>query len=407
MSSYLASLYCDGRMQRSMAFIEDDHLNIIEEQCQLALVEAPSFEEGIRAGLLCSKFRELGLANVSIDDAGNAIGLLKGTRDEGALLVEAHLDTVFPMGTVKGIVRNGERIEIPGICDNCRGLAAMLGIIRAFKESGLSLGHDIIFAGTSGEEGLGDLKGMKALFRGQKHRFIASISIDGCGGDFVFDGTGSRRYSVEFEAAGGHSWMDFGSPSAVHALGRAVAKISSLKVPMEPKTTFNVGTINGGTSVNSIAQRAEMLVDMRSVSPEELSKLEEAFKNTVYDACREEMEESRTKQVVRAEFRKVGDRPGGLQLVTSEMKLLAELSSKLLGLQFEDSGPSSTNANIPVSLGVPCICMGGGGSGGGIHTKEEWFTPEDGWKVIQRAALIIAAIAEHDVRIRRSPHELR
>lgn len=394
MYGYLAGLLKNESFGKVLGYIENDHKGTVDEQRRLALTEAPTFSEGKRAELLCGKFRELGLADVHIDDAGNATGLLKGAAGGGLLLVEAHLDTVFPAGTVKGVTNNGDRIEVPGICDNCRGLAAMLGIIRAIKASGIRLAHDVLFAATTGEEGLGDLKGMKELFKPEKSGFYASISIDGCGGHFVFDGTGSRRYSVVFETTGGHSWMDFGSPSAVHSLGRAVAKITSFSVPEEPKTTFNVGTVGGGTSVNSIAQRAEMLVDMRSVSSEELRKLEASFKQAVFEACKEEMDKSRNKHEVRSSFRKVGDRPGGLQDGTNGMRLLAELSGDLLGMGFEDSGPSSTNANIPVSRGVPCLCMGGGGSGGGIHTVEEWFNPDDGWRQVQRAALIIAALAE-------------
>lgn len=391
---YLAGVLEDERVIKLMSFLKEDHDRLVDEQCGIALVEAPPLFERKRAEQMARKFADLGLTDVCVDDALNVTAKLQGSLGFGEVLAEAHLDTVFPFETVKKVTRGADRIEAPGISDNCRGLAAILGIVRGLKYAGIVLKKDVTFAGTSGEEGIGDLKGMRNLFMRNPARFDFCLSIDGHGsGHFVFDGTGSRRYSVTFETQGGHSWTDFGASSAVHAMGRAIAKITDIVVPDDPRTSYNVGIVSGGTSVNAIAQKAEMLVDLRSVSNEELDKLEAKFMSAVTSACSEEKARSSRKTDVRVCFRKVGDRPAGRQKENSPAKPLAMASSELLGIKYGDDGPSSTNTNIPVYFGVPSLCMGAGGEGGGIHTVEEWFAPADGWRAVQQAALILIATA--------------
>ena len=394
MREYLGQILQDARVQRLFKYVENDHENTVKEQCDIALIEAPPLFEDARAVDFARRFTELGLIGAHVDEHKNAVAMLPGSGKHGDLLIEAHLDTVFPFGTVKGIRMNEGRIEAPGICDNCRGLAAILCIIRAMSHAGIALKKDVTFAGTAGEEGIGDLKGMRGLFAFGQRKFDYSLSVDGHGkGDFVFDGTGSRRFEVLFETAGGHSWTDFGKPSAIHAMGRAISKIAAIGSADGPKTTYNVGLIKGGTSVNAIAQSASMTVDMRSESPEQLEKLEKTFMELVNCACDEEAKAASIKAEVKAPFRKVGDRPAGRQPEGSNMPMAASLSSELLGIKFERAGASSTNANIPISYGVPSLCMGAGGDGGGIHTVEEWFLPSDGWKAIQQCALLLIACA--------------
>ena len=377
-----------------MAYIRDNHQGTVDEQCEIALVEAPPLEEGARAADFAARMSETGLLEARVDAYGNALALIPGTGRHGDLLIEAHLDTVFPLGSVKQVKRAEARIEAPGICDNCRGLAALLCIARGLQHAGISPKKDITMAGTSGEEGIGDLKGMKGLFSKGCGNYDYSISLDGHGkGHFVFDAAGSRRYEISFDTPGGHSWTDFGMPSAVHAMGRAISLITGIKANEGPKTTYNVGLASGGTSVNAIAQHAAITMDMRSESPEALNELELKVFGAIRRACEAEGASSPKSADVKVSFRKIGDRPAGLQEPDSPVIVAAKVSSELLGLRFEKAGPSSTNANIPISCGVPCLCMGAGGEGGGIHTTDEWFDPSDGWKGIQQAALLLLACA--------------
>lgn len=394
MREYIRQLLEEPKVMRLMEFIRQDHTNTVNEQCQIAWIEAPPLAEEMRAADFVKRMTEIGLLDAKVDHSLNAVALIPGTGRHGDILLEAHLDTVFPIGSVKEVVSKEGRIEAPGICDNCRGLAAILSIARALQRSGIALKKDLTIAGTSGEEGLGDLKGMKGLFAKDCGKFDYSISIDGHGeGHFVFDAAGSRRYEIRFEAAGGHSWTDFGMPSAVHAMGRAISSIAGIGLPEEPKTTYNVGLVSGGTSVNAIAQNAAMTVDMRSESPEALSELEKKVIEVVRAACDAEETKAMKKSQIKVSFIKVGDRPAGKQAADAPIAMAAKVSSELLGLRFKRAKPSSTNANIPISCSVPCLCMGAGGEGGGIHTTDEWFIPSDGWKSVQQAALILIACA--------------
>ncbi len=394
MRSYLGSMMKDPGVLSLMAYIRDNHSGTVDEQCEIAGIEAPPLNEEARAADFAARMSESGLLQARVDEHGNALALIPGTGRHGDVLIEAHLDTVFPLGSVKQVIRTGERIEAPGICDNSRGLAALLCIARGLQHAGISPKKDITMAGTSGEEGIGDLKGMKGLFSKDCGNYDYSISLDGHGvGHFVFDAAGSRRYEICFDAPGGHSWTDFGMPSAVHAMGRAINLISGISTNGWPKTTYNVGLASGGTSVNAIAQHAEITLDMRSESPEALDELEKKVFEAIGRACDAEGANSPRIADVKASFRKIGDRPAGRQATDSPVMIAAKVSSEIMDLRFDKAGPSSTNANIPISCGVPCLCMGAGGEGGGIHTTDEWFAPSDGWKGIQQAALLLLACA--------------
>ncbi len=394
MRSYLGELMEDPRVLSLMEYIRDNHEGTVDEQCEIASIEAPPLNEGARASDFAARMAETGLLEARVDEHGNALALIPGTGRHGDLLIEAHLDTVFPMGSVKEVERTKDRVKAPGICDNCRGLAALLCIARGLQHAGISPQKDITMAGTSGEEGIGDLKGMKGLFSKDCGSYDYSISIDGHGkGHFVFDAAGSRRYEVCFDTPGGHSWTDFGMPSAVHAMGRAICLITGISHVEGPKTTYNVGLASGGTSVNAIAQHAAITLDMRSESPEALDELERKVFGAIERACDAEGASSPRSADVKVSYIKIGDRPAGRQDPDSPVIIAAKVSSEMLGLRFEKAGPSSTNANIPISCGVPCLCMGAGGEGGGIHTTDEWFEPSDGWKGIQQAALLLLAFS--------------
>ena len=267
----------------------------------------------------------------------------------------------------------------------------MLSIIRALKEDNIQLLGDIVFCGTVGEEGLGNLRGVKKLFSDHKD-IDGFISIDGTGvGTITYLATGSHRYKVTYEGPGGHSYNNFGLPSAIHAAGRFIASISDLRPPKEPKTTFTVGTIHGGTSVNAIAAKAEMLIDIRSNSESELLKLETEILTLLKAATDKENEHWNNGQVT-ANIELLGDRPAGSQSSKNPIVQAAYAAGQFLGIESQLSPPSSTDANIPISLGIPAIAIGRGGTSGGIHTKDEWFDPENAFMGPQRTLLVILSL---------------
>src|SRR3954454_10257610 len=262
------------KVVKTLDDIKADDDRSLAEQKRITEIPAPPYKEKVRAEYFLKRFRELGFKEASIDAEGNVIGLRKGSGARPKLVVSAHLDTVFPEGTDVTVKEKDGVILAPGIGDDSRGLAALLSLIKCINANELTMVGDVMFVGTVGEEELGNLRGVKALFR--DHSDIDGfISIDGLGITRVVNqATGSHRYEMVFKGPGGHSFQEFGLPSAIHAMGRAVAKISDLQTPSDPKTTFTVGTVTGGTSVNAIAAEARMTVDMRSNSTEELLKLE-------------------------------------------------------------------------------------------------------------------------------------
>ena len=309
--SVFSKLQVNPQVRLGLEFIKNDDANTVAEQKIIVAIPAPPFKEKIRAEYYMKRLQALGLKDVKMDSEGNVYGIRPGNGKGPRIFVEAHMDTVFPEGTnTKPVERDG-KIFAPGISDNTRGLTAMLSVIRAFNTSGIRTVGDVIFCGTVGEEGLGDLRGMKAFFR--DHRDIAaSVDIDGARvQEIVYLGTGSHRYEIHFQGPGGHSFAAFGRPSAIHAMGRAIAKIADVRTPSDPKTTFTVGTVNGGTSVNAIAADATMLLDMRSNSPEELLKLERQIMSLLQPAVDEENARWNNAVKVSVETKLVGDRPAG------------------------------------------------------------------------------------------------
>ncbi|HYK74968.1 MAG TPA: M20/M25/M40 family metallo-hydrolase [Pseudoneobacillus sp.] len=366
-----------------LEFLESDNENTVKEQIYLTEIAAPTFQEEVRGEFFQKRFKELGLENVRVDEHGNVFGYRPGIGNGPKLVVSAHLDTVFPEGTdVKAKERDG-KIYAPGIADDGRGLAVLLTLVRALNESNVQTVGDILFVATVGEEGLGDLRGVKGLFADNKD-IDGFISIEpGTPNEITYLATGSRRYRVTYKGPGGHSFGDFGIPSAIHALGRAVAKISDVQVSTNPKTTFNVGTINGGTSVNTIAQSASMVIDMRSTSQDELSVLEKEILEILEQSAKDENDRW-GKEVIKVEVELVGDRPAGSQPADAIIVQSAQAAASVLGFEPKLNQPSSTDSNVPISLGIPAITLGGGGDYGGCHTLEEYFDPKDAFYGTQK-----------------------
>ena len=365
----------------------------IDDQVRICEVEAPPFQEAKRAELYAQLMREAGLKNVRLDAEGNVIGERRGTNARPNLVLSAHLDTVFPRGTAVKVKRDGRVLRGPGIGDDCRGLADLLGVVRALNKGNVTTPGTITFVATVGEEGLGDLRGVRRLFnetlKGTIDRFV---SIDGDGLGITYIATGSSRYRVTFKGPGGHSFGSFGTVSATHALGRAIATIADFDVPTAPRTTFNIGRIGGGTSINSIASEAWMEVDLRSADPPTLRALETRFKQAVQDAATAENTRWRS-QALTVTIETVGQRPTGRVSATAPIVQAAVSVTRALDIAVSFS-EGSTDSNLPISLGIPAITIDTGGHGSGVHTENETFDTTDAWKGTQRALLLAVALAQ-------------
>ena len=384
-------LTSEAAIRKGLDFIKEDHENTVAEQKEICAIPAPPFKEQVRAKDFQKRLASLGLTDVQMDREGNVFGLRPGSGKGPKLLVAAHLDTVFPEGTDVSVKEKDGKLYAPGISDDSLGLAALLAIVRAFNTSGIKTTGDILFCGNVGEEGLGDLRGVKALFRDIKD-IDGFISIDSAGAEKItYLATGSHRYEITYKGPGGHSFAAFGRPSAIHAMGRAIGKIADLTTPKEPKTTFTVGIVSGGTSVNSIAAEAKMQVDMRSNSMKELLDLESSLLDIVKKAADEETARWGGDKVT-VEMKLVGDRPAGVQPNDSPVVQAAWASTEAIGQKPALGEPSSTDSNLPISLGIPAITVGGGGKDDNNHAPSEWFDPTDAYFGPQRVFLTILGL---------------
>jgi tripeptide aminopeptidase len=383
----------EASIKAAVAAVKRDEPRVIEDQVRLCEIPAPPFKEERRAQALREAFRELALANVRIDRAGNVIGERAGSAPRPNLVFSAHLDTVFPEETPVRTSRSGNIIRGPGIGDDCRGLAVLLAVIRTLDEQNIRTDATITFVGTVGEEGLGDLRGVKHLFNEElKGRIDRFVSIDGAGMGITNVGVGSLRYRVAYKGPGGHSYGAFGVANPVHALGRAIARIDDLQVPTEPRTTFNVGRIGGGTSVNSIATEAWMEVDLRSSDRAALTALDAGFQRALDVALAEENERWSNRGRLTLQKTLVGSRPGGRTAEDAPIVQAALSVTSALGLRGSlDDG--STDANIAMSLGIPAITIDGGGDGTGSHTPAETFDTTNSWQGTARAVLLAVALS--------------
>ena len=365
----------------------------MDEQIRFCEVPAPPFAETARGEVLQKAFSELGLRNVRVDRVGNVLAERPGAAARPHVVIAAHLDTVFPAGTNVAVRRDGPVLRGPGVGDNCRGLAVLTAIARAMRDARVETPGTITFVANVGEEGLGDLRGVKALFgdtlKGQVDRFV---SIDGGGVNVTNVSVGSLRYRVTFKGPGGHSFAAFGLPNPAQALGRAVAKIAELKVPSRPLTTFNVGRIGGGTSVNSIPFEAWMEVDLRSSAPAALKALDVQFQRAVDEAVVEENRRWGRPGVVTVEATMVGDRPAGALADSAPIVQAVREAGRALGLAVPLS-EGSTDANLPMSLGIPAVTIGGGGDGNDAHALTESFDTTDAWRGAQHALLVTITLA--------------
>lgn len=389
--------YDAAKIRQAMAYLKTIEPETIAEQIRICEIPAPTFQEAKRGEYFRRRFTELGLKNVRVDEIGNVIGERPGTKPGAPVLaLAAHLDTVFPEGTELKPKRTGNVIAMPGIGDDCRGLTLLAALARALDEARIETEGTILFIANVCEEGLGDLKGVRHLFAGElKGRATHFISIDGTGLGITNRAVGVVRYRVTFRGPGGHSYGAFGLPSPIHAMGRAIEKIARFQAPKEPKTTFNVGRIDGGTSVNSVAHTAWMEVDLRSEEKTELARLDGELKQAVQQALDEEnatwAKFGKSKAQLTVEMKLVSERPAGYLPPDAPMMRAALAADKQMGIASSlESG--STDANIPLSLGLPSITIDGGGRGRGAHSLDESFDTTDSHLGTQRALLIVLGI---------------
>jgi tripeptide aminopeptidase len=381
------------RCARSLDWTDKNSDWMTDQQIRLNEISAPEFQEAQRGAYLKKLFEQAGL-KVHVDKTGNVIGERPGSQPQSVVLLVAHLDTVFPAGTDVSVKRNGTRLEAPGISDNAAGLAAVIGAARAISESRVATNKTIIFAGDVGEEGEGNLRGIRALVESYGARLAAVIAVDGASSDHITtQGIASRRFEIRITGPGGHSWSDFGGPNAITALARGIVRFSSYRVPDEPRSSFNFGVIEGGTSVNSIPSSASVKIDLRSEEESELAKMEAALREAMQNGMREEITATNSLgDALQLNFRSVGARPAGKLPDNSPLLGTVRSVDQYLGIRSRLER-SSTDANIPLSQGIPAIALGGGGKGGGSHTLAEWYDPAGRELGLKRLVLITLALA--------------
>ena len=433
-------LKCKG-VQEALQFLREDDERTLREHLEMCQIPAPSYEEEEKAEYVREKMVEAGLSDVHIDEVGNVLGTWKGTGNGPRIMIAGHTDTVFPKETDLTLKKEGNRYSCPGIGDDTRAVAELLSLARVLNATGIHGEGDIVFCANVCEEGLGDLRGIKHAFKdmanatgtkavskeestkslkeaqqvkatkvsneiensfkkaeGIKGHYDGFISIDDKNtSGIIYQAVGSERYLVTFHGTGGHSFTGFGIPNPIHAMGRAIAKISDFQTPKNPKTTFSVGVVNGGTSVNVIAAECSMLVDMRSVDAGELAKLSSKFRQVVEEAVQEENVRWEEKEnPVTVTFEQKGKRPAGTQEQSCQIVQAANAANQALGMDTLYIGAASTDANIPISLGIPAITVGWGGKGGGEHTIHEWYEHVESWKGPQRDLLLLLALSGYE-----------
>jgi len=382
----------NAKVKKAFNYIIDIEEKTIKNHIELTEIEAPPFKEERRAKEFAERLKLAGIENVWIDSIGNVIGFLKGSVGNKNIAVDAHIDTVFPEGTdVKVRVKN-DTLFAPGIGDDTRGLAMILTLAETIKKNNIEPVNNIIFIGTVGEEGLGDLRGVRYLFKNKTPKIDSWIAIDGGSiGRVNNQALGSYRYEVIFDGPGGHSWGAFGLVNPHHALGSGIKNFinkADAYTSSGPKTSYNVGVINGGTSVNSIPFKSSMLIDIRSIEPNRLKDMEEILYNSMQEALKEQNEMKRSGPDLTLTINKIGNRPSGI--VEESVPLIQKT---IAATQYMGVEPrltiGSTDSNIPISLGVPAVTIGRGGDGGGAHSLDEWWINKEGYKSIQLALLIL------------------
>jgi acetylornithine deacetylase/succinyl-diaminopimelate desuccinylase-like protein len=387
----IATLHASLEPARAQLVARDD--DIIATQIAVSGVAAPTGDERDRATWVEQRLHALSLNDVHIDGAGNVIGTRRGDVDEPAVAICAHLDTVFPRSAIGDARREGSRIFLPGIGDNGRGLAVLLAVAQAIDGVSVRTRRPVRFVATTGEEGHGDLRGARHFFA-EHGDTSAAIVLDGSGDErIVHRAVGSRRFRVTFEGPGGHSWSDYGAVNPLHACGVAIAKLSSIAMPYDPRTTLSVTRADGGLSVNSIPQRAWFELDVRSVATEPLADIDVCVRGIV-EAAVADANAARRTHTSRLSHRieRIGSRPCGELPAYAPLVEIARAATQLLG-RTPELAAASTDANVPLSLGIPAIAIGGGGIGGDVHTTREWYDNAFGARGIARALTIVVAAA--------------
>jgi acetylornithine deacetylase/succinyl-diaminopimelate desuccinylase-like protein len=390
----------------AFAWLHGNPKRLMDWQAELVGIPAPPFGERARSAWMTARFHEAGLSRVHSDEIGNVLGFLPAANlspeSTGPIVVlSAHLDTVFPAETALNPVVNAERLEAPGACDNGAGVIGLLAIANALVESQVELPASLLFVGNVGEEGEGDLRGIRHLYNQSAlaGRIAAHIVLDGAGADSaVTQALGSKRYQVIIGGPGGHSFTDAGTPNPIAALASALAVLSQTTLPDDPRTTLNLGTIFGGTSVNSIPESAQASIDFRSTSPDQLLRLEVALHRAVEDAVEHANAAAKARLIpskasLSYTIQKIGDRPAAQLPADSTLLETLRGVDRHLGLR-TDLRLGSTDANIPLSLRVPALSMGAGGEGGGAHTKSEWYSAKDREVGLKRVLLLTLAMTE-------------
>jgi tripeptide aminopeptidase len=402
----VARLAASPEVRSAFNWLRTQEPQLAQWQMEMARIPAPPFGESARGAWLAERFREVGLDDVRIDDVGNVFGVHPGFTEAGFgqryIALSAHIDTVFPASTPLNIRQQGSRLYGPGVSDNGAGATAMLAIAALLRAVRLRHSLPFVFIGNVGEEGEGDLRGMRHIFSTPrwKDSIAYSVVLDGAGSDtIVAEALGSRRFEVIVRGPGGHSWSDFGAPNPIVILSRAVDTFTSTPVPTTPKTTFNIGVIRGGTSVNSIPESASMKVDIRSTSMAEMERLEQTLRLALNRAVEDETmaaemrsPQQRRPSGVNCEVVAIGNRPAGELAVGSRILHVIRAVDAQLNNAAQVQR-ASTDANIPLSLGFEAIAIGGGGSGGGAHTLQEWFDSNGRELGLKRILLAMLALA--------------
>jgi acetylornithine deacetylase/succinyl-diaminopimelate desuccinylase-like protein len=385
----------DPRVREAFRVVEESDARTMAELVELTEIPAPPFGEERRGRRFLEMLRETGVDTAWVDAEGNVLALRRGSGDGPALALTGHLDTVFPEGTDVAVQVRGDTLYAPGISDDTRGLVTVLAVLRALNAAEIRTRGDLLLVGTVGEEGLGDLRGVKHLFRTDGPRIDAFISVDGTSPDRItHQALGSYRYRITFQGPGGHSWGAFGLANPAHALGRAVRHFDERAAPYAAtaaaRTSYSVGRIGGGTSVNSIPFEAWMEVDMRSESPAALDEIDAILLGAVTDGLAEENAARLRGDSLRVEVERIGTRPSGSIAEDSPLVQRAVAATRALG-RLPSLGRSSTDSNIPISMGVPAVTLGGGGGGGNAHSLDEWYLNVNGPVGIQRILLVTLA----------------
>jgi tripeptide aminopeptidase len=389
----IAKLVEDSRCGQALAWIDRNVGWVTEQHIRLTEIAAPEYQEALRAEALKSLFEPNGF-KVRIDSVGNVVAERAGTNKNDVVLLAAHIDTVFPENTNVTVTREGRRLIAPGISDNGAGVAALVGLAQALFDSRVRTAKTIVLAGDVGEEGEGNLRGIRHLVETYGSRLSAVIAVDGPSTDYITtQGIASRRFEVRVTGPGGHSWSNFGVPNPIVAISRGIVCFSSVRVSREPRSSFNFAVIRGGTTVNSIPTRALVKVDLRSEDEAELNRLESALRDAMQTGLRDELAAGDWPgDSLDLTFHSLGARPAGKLPADSPLLATIRNVDRFLGNRSRTER-SSTDANLPLSLGIPAVSLGGGGSGGGAHTLDEWFDPAGREIGLKRLFLITLALA--------------